>query len=134
MSVNATFRVEGIDVNIAALNAMDHDIEAAKYEILNKASTTHQANLRQLVHVWQPGKPRRKPHMRDTIREERRGPNYVIVTVPTTYANIENRRGGSKSGFGPHNFLDQAERKTNPIVTQFFYQKMREVVNSHKVR
>jgi hypothetical protein len=87
--------------------------------------------LKRNVHVWKPGKPRKKPHMRDTIKRERAGSTYRIVTVPTKYAVIENARPGEKQGYGTHNFGDKSEQETivkfRPIITR----RINEILQKH---
>jgi hypothetical protein len=133
MSVSFRIRVEGIPQNIQGINNIDRDLDTAQRTLLGEISTTHQKNLKYYVHVWQPGKPRKKPHMRDTIREERRGPNYVIVTVPTAYAQTENARPGTKPGHGPHNFADQAEIKTKAEFDPKIVKTVNDILSKNRI-
>jgi hypothetical protein len=56
------------------------------------------------VHYWEGKKT--GSHMRDEIKLEVADESHAVVGVRKEYAQIENSRPGSKSGYGPHNFAD----------------------------
>lgn len=135
MSVVFKLGLVGVEQNLSAINNMEIELDQAAAKLMEKISQVHQANLRKYVHVWENKyRPKGKPHMRDTIREESRGPDFVIVTVPTTYAKIENARPGSKPGHGPHNFADLAERDTTQTFKTMVETDLNNVINRNKVR
>ena len=135
MSVIFKLGVVGIEQNIGGINNLERDVDQAALQLMEKISKVHQANLKKYVHVWESKyRPKGKPHMRDTIREEQRGADFVVITVPTTYAKKENSRPGSKPGHGPHNFADMAEMDTARTFETMAKTDLNNAINRNKVR
>lgn len=67
--------------------------------------------MKEKVHVWMGKRKRGTPHMRDVIRELKRGVAQYTVNVPTRYAQKENIRPGGKYGT-PHRFVEPAIQMT----------------------
>jgi hypothetical protein len=118
--LNFTQIAQDIDRKVRELAMM-------KAETLSQTESFLINQLKQNAHVWQPNEPRTKPHMRDTIKRERAGNNYRIVTVSARYSAIENARSGSKAtaGYAPHNFGDRSFATT----VQVFDPKIKAKIN-----
>jgi hypothetical protein len=78
--------IKGLNERIAGINAV--------------------STLKKNVHVWE--KKKKGTHMRDSITVDSATPQEAIVGIHKPYAIYENRRAGSKMGFGTHNFIDQS--------------------------
>ena len=108
----------GINDAIRWAESKSRDSKILRKVLANDAARFMVNELKINVHVWKPGKPRKKPHMRDVIKMEPAGDN-ALVSVPTNYAQIENDRPGTKSGgqgekihYDRHNFADKSYQTT----------------------
>jgi len=102
----------GYQQNVSAIDGIIRDLSLIKNALLNKTANYFIQQLQINVHVWQPNKPKKGTHLRDEMKKERGGSNYVIITARKPYARVENRRRGTKPGHGPHNFGDIAYSAT----------------------
>ena len=96
--------VTGLDEAIRGLNASEFELQNAKNNILQQSSDFMANEMRRNAHVI-------TGRMKNSIRNSVTG-NEAIVEVPVEYAYYENRRSGSKAGYGTHNFADMARDST----------------------
>ena len=97
--------VQGLDQVIGSLNNIPFKMDSLRRDILNQTADFMVQELKRNAHVI-------TGNMRNSVRSQHLDQNSVMVEVGANYAVYENRRGGTKIGFGPHNFADMAEQAT----------------------
>jgi Bacteriophage protein of unknown function (DUF646). len=104
ISINIT----GLDEIISNLERMRSESPNIIHDILQHGSDFMANQMRANAHVV-------TGRMKGSINNHVAG-NEGVVEVPVPYAQIENKRVGSKPGFGPHDFADRALSATAQIL------------------
>ena len=115
---NASFnvRIDGLTQRIGALNTIISTGPTIQQRIVQRAGDFMSSEMKKNAHVMS-GK------MRQSVNYKIQG-NSAIVSVPVPYAVYENRRVGTKPGFGSHNFADKAMDATMKILPNIIQQEV----------
>ena len=93
--------VVGLDQIINNINRIAEGLPRESSTVVNEVANELANEMRSRAHVVTGA-------MKASIRVGFSGTNAASVSVGVPYASYENRRGGVKMGYGPHNFADQA--------------------------
>jgi len=103
-----SINIEGLDQVISNLGRMRSETPNIIHDILQQGSDFMANQMRANAHVV-------TGRMKRSIRSSVSGTSGIVeVSVP--YAQVENKRVGSKPGFGTHDFADRALDATTQVL------------------
>ena len=115
-------KIKGLHEVIAKLDKMPDSLRQTERIVVAEAAKMVANEMRKNAHVV-------TGRMRSSIREGYVGTNTANVIVGVPYAAYENRRLGTKAGFGTHDFADRAIQSTKRELDELVRISMTEIFN-----